>query len=413
MNRICSMISESIKQFGSKAALTDTLSGESLTYGQLDSLARRIAARLAGLGVKSGDFVTVELPRSIEYIAALLGAWYAGAAYVPLSDSYPEDRLSYIRENCKATAVIDSAFMKAAEAEQPLTVTAFPEESANAVLIYTSGSTGRPKGVLHDFTSIAESVLRYNSFMELDANSRHAIGSSLTFVVSLQAVWAPLSLGLTDYLLPYDAIRDPSVLADTFDRFGITHSFISPKILKLFRRKGTSLKCVIVGGERVSNTYDPDFTIICAYGQTETASAILTFRIDRKYENTPIGKACDGVYTYILDENGREASVGELCVSGSFASCYLGLPEQSAGTFVRNPFKDRDGSEIMVRTGDIVRLDENGCIVYLERRDWMVKINGQRVELGETEARLSQIEGVSASAVRSFTDSSGQTFLCG
>ncbi|MBR4555323.1 MAG: amino acid adenylation domain-containing protein [Ruminococcus sp.] len=393
--------------------MTDTLSGESMTYDQLDSLARRTAAKLAGLGVKSGDFVTVELPRSMEYIAALLGVWYAGAAYVPLSGSYPEDRLAYIRENCKAAAVIDPAFMSAAESEQPLENTVFPDESANAVLIYTSGSTGRPKGVLHDFASVAGSVLRYSKLMELDENTRHAIGASLTFVASLQAVWAPLTLGLTDYLLPYDAIRDPAVLADTFDRFGITHSFISPKILKMFRRKGSSLKYVIVGGERVSNTYHPDFTVICSFGQTETGAAATAFRIDRKYENTPIGKAIDGVNTYVLDENGKEASEGELCISGHFASCYLGLPEQSAGTFVKNPFKDRDGNEDMVRTGDIVRLDENGDLIYLERRDWMVKINGQRVEPGETETRLSQIEGVSASAVRSFTDSNGQTFLCG
>ena len=413
MNRICAMINDSIKRFGDKPAVTDTGSGESLTYQQLDELARRIAGKLISAGVRPGDFVTVELPRRLDYLAAMLGAWYAGAAYAPLSGSYPEDRLAYIRENCKAAAVIDEAFMTGAETDQPLEDPVIPDESANAVLIYTSGSTGRPKGVLHDFTSVTESVLRYTKLMELDENSRQAIGASLTFVASLQAVWAPLSMGLTAFLLPYDVIGDPVQLAENFDRFGITHSFISPKIMKLFRRKGTSLKCVIVAGERVTNVCDPDFKIICSFGQTETAAAATAFTIDRKYENTPIGKAIDGVYTYILDEDGNEADEGELCISGHFASCYLGLPEQSAKTFTTNPFKDRDGCERMVRTGDIVRREADGNLIYLNRRDWMVKINGQRVEPGETETRLSQIEGVTSAAVRSFTDSNGQTYLCG
>ena len=83
MNKILSEIRKIIALHADRTALTDT-QGSSLTYAELDLLARRIAARLIKLGVEPGSFVTVELPRSIEYIAAQLGVWYAGAAYAPL-----------------------------------------------------------------------------------------------------------------------------------------------------------------------------------------------------------------------------------------------------------------------------------------------------------------------------------------
>ncbi len=410
MNRILSMIKQSIEVRPGRAALTD-MRGGSLNYSELDTLARRVAARLKKQGVKPGSYVTVELPRCIEYIAAELGVWYAGAAYAPLSDEYPEDRLSYIRSNCSAAAVINERFMRGIELEAPASETEQPEESSPALLNYTSGSTGKPKGVMHDFCSISECVLRFQKLAAFESSSRFAVGTSLSFIVSAQTVWAPLCSGIEAYLVPFDVMRDPMLLAESFDRFGITHSFISPKVLKLFRQKGSSLKKLFSGGERVSGSFSEDFEIYCLYGQTETASAVTGFRVDKEYGNTPVGKALEGIYTYVLDENGNESAEGELCVTGHLASGYLGLPEQTEKTFVPNPFKSSDGMDIMIKTGDLVRLDENGNIVYMNRRDWMVKINGQRVEPGEIEAVLRNVEGVREAAVKDFKNQYGQVYL--
>ncbi len=410
MNRILSNICENIVLHPDRTALRDT-EGSSLTYGQLDLLARRIAARLIRLGAKPGSFVTVELPRSIEYIAAQLGVWYAGAAYAPLSDEYPEDRLVYIRENCSAAAVINEKFMRGIEMEQPAAEAVSSEDSSPALLIYTSGSTGRPKGVLHDFLSVSGAISRYSKLMEFEDDSVQAIGSSLTFVASLLLTMAPLAAGITGLLLPYDVIRDPVLLSECIKSFGVTHSFISPKILRMFECKGSRLKCVLAAGERVSNVYSEDYRIICAYGQTETAGTVTAFQIDRPYENTPIGKTIDGLFAYVLDEDGNEASEGELCVSGHLSSGYLGLPEQTAKTFIPNPFKDRDGFDTLIRTGDIVQRSEDGSIIYLNRRDWMVKINGQRVEPGETEAVIRSVEGVREAAVRDHKNAYRQVYL--
>ena len=410
MNKLLSVITENISAFRDKTAFMDT-EGGSLTFEETDTLARRIAARLVRLGVTPGSFVTVELPRSIDYLAAQLGVWYAGAAYAPLSDEYPEDRLEFIRENCRAAAVINTRFMRGIEMEEPLAETVNTEDSAPAVLIYTSGSTGRPKGVLHDFISVLGSVTRYCKITDISEDAVQAIGASLSFVVSLHLAWAPLYTGATGLLLPFEVIRDPFMLAECFKEYGVTHSFISPKVLRLFDGSGTKLKCLLVGGERVTDAYSEDYDIICSFGQTETGGAATYFRIDKKYENTPIGRPIESVFAYILDEEGRESEEGELCLAGHFASGYLGLPEQNAKTFVPNPFKESDGYDTLLHTGDIVRRNENGDIVYLNRRDWMIKINGQRVEPGETEAVIRAVEGVREAAVRDHKNSYGQVYL--
>ncbi|MBQ1381280.1 MAG: AMP-binding protein, partial [Ruminococcus sp.] len=212
-------------------------------------------------------------------------------------------------------------------------------------------------------------------------------------------------------LMPYEAMRDPILLADFVADNQINRTFISPKMLKVFKQKGNSLQTVVTGSERVSNTYSDEFDLYVFYGQTESASAALAFKIDKPYENTPIGKPIGDIRTHILDENGKEADEGELCLAGVFADGYLGLPEQTAKTFVDNPFAAEDGYPKLLKTGDIVKKAPDGNIIYLNRKDWMVKINGQRVEPGEIEAIIKQTDGVHDAALKDFKNQYGQVYL--
>ena len=211
--------------------------------------------------------------------------------------------------------------------------------------------------------------------------------------------------------MPYEAMRDPVLLADFIEDNQINRTFISPKMLKVFKQKGNCLKIVSTGSERVSNTYSDEYELYVFYGQTESASAVLAFKIDKPYDNTPIGKPLGNVRTHILDENGNEAEEGELCLAGIFADGYLHLPEQTAKTFVDNPFAEQDGYPKLLRTGDIVRRAEDGNIIYLNRKDWMVKINGQRVEPGEIEAIIKQSDGIHDAAIKDFKNQYGQVYL--
>ena len=108
---------------------------------------------------------------------------------------------------------------------------------------------------------------------------------------------------------------------------------------------------------------------------------------------------------------GNDGDEGEICVSGDMGRGYVGLPEQTAQTFTPNPFREKDGHDILIHTGDLGKRLPDGNIIYINRRDWMIKINGQRVEPGEIEAEIRRTSGIKDAVVRDFIDSAGQTFL--
>ena len=408
MSKLTLKISENVKSFPDFTVLCDNEG--SFTFSQFDAFARKIAFKLSRLGVGKNDFVTIELPRNKEYIAAMYAVWLTGAAFAPLLTSYPEERLSSIRSDCGAKVIINEKFLRNVEKEELFEGEAPAEDGAPALLIYTSGSTGRPKGVLHTHGSISDAVFRYNEYFNMPQGSKTALAAPFSFVVSVHDIFLPLSACTTGYIMPLEVMRDPILLADFIDDNQINHIFISPKMLKVFKQKGNSLKTVYTGSERVSDTYSDEFELIVMYGQSECAGT-LAFKVDKKYNNTPIGKPIGEVRAYILDENGKQAQEGELCLAGRFASEYLNLPEQSAKTFVSNPFSDEDGFESMLRTGDIVKLGEDGNIIFLNRMDWMVKINGQRVEPSEIETVIKNTEGVFDAAIKDFKNQYNQVYL--
>ncbi|MBQ9594792.1 MAG: AMP-binding protein, partial [Synergistaceae bacterium] len=141
------------------------------------------------------------------------------------------------------------------------------------------------------------------------------------------------------------------------------------------------------------------------------AGCLTSFIVDRAYDNTPIGKTNGGLAVYLLNDEGKPCNEGEICFAGHLGRCYLNLPELSAKVFAPNPFRSQDGFDILLHTGDIGKRLPDGNILYLNRRDWMIKINGQRVEPGEIEAEIRRLDDISDAAVKDFKDSTGQTFL--
>ena len=285
MESIINKLQEIISAYPDVKAVIDGGDGSGFTYAQFGEYAGKIAAKLLRKGVKPGDFVMIMLPRNKEYIAAMYASWLVGAGFAPLSPAYPPERIEYIKNDCRAVAVIDERFLRGVSSEQPLTQTLEHKPEDPAILIYTSGSTGNPKGVLHSQRSITDSVFRYMDYANTPVGFRAAIGAPFTFVASVQGVFAPLCAGNTAILIPYEAMRDPELLAETIEKQKINRCFISPKMLKVFKPKGDSLKVVSTGSERVTDLFSKAFTIQVAYGQTESAGAVMMFEIDKKYEN--------------------------------------------------------------------------------------------------------------------------------
>ena len=411
MNSILKKLKETIQKYPDTPAIVAQGENDQYTYNQFGERAGKIAAKLVRLGVKPKDFVMIMLPRNKDYIAAMYGVWLTGAGFAPLTPTYPPERISYIQSDCNAKIVIDEHFLRNIDRETLLSDEIDVDMSSPAILIYTSGSTGKPKGVLHSHRSITDSVFRYMEYANTPVGFRAALGAPFSFVASVQGVFAPLCYANTAYLIPYEFMRDPELLADYIEKNQINRCFISPKMLKVFRPKGNSLKVVSTGSERVSDTYSENYKIQVAYGQTESAGAVMMFEIDKKYHNTPIGKPIGNVKVYLLDKNNKPANEGEICLAGYFADGYLNLPEQTARTFIDNPFYEKDGFPKLLRTGDIGRKDENGNYIYLNRKDWMVKINGQRVEPGEIETIIKNTDGIFDAVIKDFKNRYGQVYL--
>lgn len=392
-----------------RAALADCNGERMTTYGELDALSGRIAAKLVQSGEMSGRVVMVCMGRKMEYIAAELGIMMAGAAFVPVLPEYPKERLSYIEQDCQAATVIDDGWMSDIGTYEPIQPMA-REDKSRAMIIYTSGSTGRPKGIVHTMASLTQAVWRNRSVMYLDENDVQAAGAPMSFVALVLEYFAVLSRGGCSHILPEETRKDVRLLEDYYATNGITCGFISPQMLRLFKNKSHTLKKVVTGSERVSMLAGDGYELYNSYGSSETAVAVACYKIEEPMENTPIGKPMDGLDFFLLDEDGREVAdgeEGEICIKGVVAESYLNLEEQSAKTFIRQ----EDGS-ILLHTGDMGRRLPDGNYVYVNRKDWMVKINGQRVETGEIELRISSMPEVENAVVKAFEDDNGQNYLC-
>ena len=393
--------------------------GTWLTYAETEALSDALAAYLQNAGVPDGGTVALDMPRSAAYAVCLITCALRGYCAVPLHKDYPQSRKDIVIHDSKADIVLtEDMYNSAVSAGDCPDVTRYgrytPADDHLALYIFTSGSTGKPKGVMLDGRCVGEQALRICNVVVVGfgPDSVYGVLAPFTFVASIVELYGALIAGLGLIIIPEKEMRDPKLLADFCCEHRVTATFISPRVLAHFVPKGDSLKVVITGSEKVTGIRSAGYRLVNVYGQSELCGPVMSFEVDTAYDNTPIGKPMDGLFAYVLDDEGNETETGELCLSGHFFSGYADMPEQTRKTLVQNPFRDRDGQPEMVRTGDIVRRMPDGNIVYLNRNDWMIKLNGQRIEPGEIENVIRKVEGVTDAAVKDFRSGSGQVFLC-
>ena len=398
---------DAFERFADLPAIVDN-GGRVTTYRQLGELTRRIAGGLARLDLPENSLIPILLPTSMEYMAAELGVWMAGHAIVPMGTTFPEGRIEYIKEHCEAPLVIDAQRLQEFSEVEELRdeVTRFELEQ-KAILIYTSGSTGEPKGILHCFDSLCSHV-HTGSLQEEHTDMVWGTSSPFYFVAAMSN-FPVLKGGGQLHFYTGDVLFDVRKLEDYIEEHGVTHTFISPAVLANFHNRSKSLKVVFTGSEKLVNQCSRDgYLLYNNYGMTETLGTLLHCKVDKPYESTPVGvpNQEDGTELMLVGEDGKpvaEGEEGELVVKGCFCKCYYKDPERTAQLY-------RDG---WLHTNDILRRLPDGNYVYVNRKDWMVKINGQRVEPGEVEQAIQRIDGVTKAIVKGFDGKTGSQYLCG
>lgn len=380
-----------------------------VTYRQFDQRRRALATRVTASGVKPGDFVIVSLPRGVDQLVAVYATITAGAAYVPVNPTDPQDRRDLVTSTANAACVIDSEFMEAAAGAPTglFGAVRVPTDSA-AYVIFTSGSTGRPKGVAVTHRAILNRLAWMQEHYPLTEDDNVLYKTPITFDVSVWELFWPLAIGATTVIARPDGHRDPQYLHSEMLDKGVTVAHFVPSMLDVFvesraaRPAGEplfaeSLTRVFASGEALGGplaagaVVDGTVDLVNLYGPTEATVDITEHRVNRDEPAPTIGKPVPNCTVYVLDDRLQPqpaGAPGELYLTGvQLAQCYLNRAELTSSSFVADPFLS-DGSR-MYRTGDLVRWTSDGELDYLGRTDFQVKIRGQRVELGEVENVLA------------------------
>lgn len=395
---------DSFKTNEDKIAVVDQNGQRQTTYKELFTMACRVAGYLQKKNYHPHSFIGICLPTSMEYVASEIGIWLAGHAIVPMGDKYPKDRIEYIMHHCESPLLINDEVIQAMMKTEPTENYVLPNEEDINALFYTSGSTGVPKGVMHSFRSLNFAVTFDIELMQTVSPLALGVTSPPYFIASRFYFSALLLGGKVDFPST-TIIKDIKLLENYIERHQVTFIFLTPSMLRFFHNQSSCLQVLLTGSERLADIApNKSYRLIHTFGQTETFGPLLYFEVDKVYDNTPMGKPHPTFEALVVDENGKsvkQGEPGELCFKGNFALCYYKDDEQTARLY-------RGG---MLHTNDIVRQLPDRNLIYLNRKDWMVKINGQRVEPNEVESALRSINGVDDAVVKGFS-TKGRQYLC-
>jgi amino acid adenylation domain-containing protein len=398
---------------------------QSLSYGELNIRANRLAHCLRERGVGPDVPVAICTERSLDMLVGLLAILKAGGAYVPLDPAYPADRLTYMLEDVAPALLltqqhlqaslpkfaIDTLYLDQAHeftaAASPANPPALAKPQNLAYILYTSGSTGKPKGVLVSHDGLCNLVHEKKDAFGAGPQQRMLQFASLNFDASTWEIFTALANGATLCMAGRHALLPGDALRDTIQALGITIALLPPVALNAMPAEGLDhLQTLLSGGEacseQLSRQWSPGRALFNAYGPTEGTVYATQQRCHPDYPGAPaIGRPIPNVQLYILDAGLSPLPVGvagELHIAGvGLARGYHGRPGLTAERFVPNPYA-APGAR-MYRSGDLARYRPDGSIDYLGRLDDQVKIRGFRIELGEIEAALATLPGVRQAAV--------------
>ncbi|WP_344531033.1 amino acid adenylation domain-containing protein [Streptomyces albiaxialis] len=427
----------------------------SLGYAALAARSGALSRALRDRDVGPGSLVGVLAAPGVPFVTAVLGVLGAGAAWVPLDVEAPVARTAGLVTDAGADlllagpehAALAGAVRGTGGAEipvLPLDGTGTPEDGALpplsgqdgdlAYVIFTSGSTGKPKGAMVHRRGMVNHLHTKIEDLGMGEGDVLVHNAPVTFDISVWQMLAALTSGGTTRVVSRETAADPAALFGLVDDEGVTVLEVVPSLLRAALDGWESgdpaptlgtLRRLVVTGEALPADLAarwfarfPGIPLVNAYGPTECADDVTHATLAGPEALTPphapIGAPVRHTALYVLDDGLRPlppGTPGELYVGGlGVGRGYLGDPARTASVFVADPFHPEPGAR-MYRTGDRVRQLPDGRLQFLERLDHQVKIRGHRVELGEIEAALRALPGLTDAVVTTAPDAHGTTRL--
>ena len=407
------------------------------SFGETYKSAKSIGTSLLAYGKQRP--IAVIIDKSCNCIDSMLGALYANDFYVVIDVKSPKERIESILHTLKNPIIIhdEKSADLAKEFEDKFTVLAY-EKIVNteideatlkkvredmidldiAYILFTSGSTGAPKGTVVNHRSLISYIDWVTEEFGFDENTVFGSQTPLYFSMSVTDFYSTIKCGCTYNIIPKTLFSFPINMVNYLNENKINTIYWVPTALSILSnwkvfdvQKPQYLHTVLFAGE-VMPTKQLNYWMKSLesvkfanlFGPTEATDICTFYVVDREFSDTdslPIGKHCDNCNVFILKEDGTEATVGEegeLYVRSSFvASGYFDNPEKTKAAFVQNPLNPYY-PEIVYKTGDLVKMNDRGEILYISRIDFQIKRSGYRIELGEIEAAANGLDRIKGCA---------------
>lgn len=415
--------------------------GEQYSYRWLEGRAGAIARFIEEKGIPSGAAIGLCMTRTPDMIAAMYGVLKAGCAYEFMLPTFPEARLGYMLEISEAPLLFydEEALKKMPEGfvfqtgnweacEVPKGYDDTYEDrkirqDSLANILFTSGSTGKPKGVMLRHRSLSNLYSQMKTTLET-IEGRVLCSTNTVFDCFVVETIIAIALGRCVVLADEEEMMLPWKLAHLVETYETGIFEMTPSRLQMclgndaFCKAASHIRIVLLGGEVVTKTLLDKFTqhsdgiLMNMYGPTE-ATVFTTMEPLKSGEHITIGRPLQNTRTYVLNDRLQPViptACGELYIAGEcLAAGYVGRPDLTESAFIDDIYFP---GEKMYRSGDLVRLRVDGRFDYVARKDAQVKLNGQRVELGEITGAILECEHVLQAAVVPVRKEDGSMELC-
>ncbi len=426
-----SILSKTIEKYPGRRAVS--FNETVLTYREFDKVTKKLASYISSKNLGKDDYIPILISRNEFMPVTAWGVVRAGAAYQPLDPTYPQERLNFLVSDSKARLLIAERGLRDLLTEYNGDVL-YTDEIADLpeapdfkadiaaedalVLIYTSGTTGLPKGCILENRNITAFYYHHKSVMEIDEKTKLASYASFGFDAGVMDIFTTLMAGGELCIMPEEIRLDLALMDKFYIENEITHGFMTTQVGRMFlmNTKCPTLKKFEIGGEALVPMTPPgNFDVVNGYGPSESIAYVTSYIVRNNSRIQPIGKPGINIKAYVANSAGKllpPGACGELCIAGEqVARGYLGRPEKTAEVFVRNPYTDQKGYERMFKTGDIVRMLQDGNYEFVGRRDSQIKIRGFRVELTEVEQVVRDYPGIKDAAVNAYDDGNSGKYI--
>lgn len=417
---------------------------EAYEYGEALEYAKRIGSFLAHKDSKKGA-VCVYMPKTAMQLVVFMGVIYSGNYYVPIDPEMPFERQKKIYDTVNPIAIITAGktskndlgefetvkydVSNTLEFEIDLRILSEIRDKAidtdPIYILFTSGSTGMPKGAIISHRS----VIDYAGWVcdTFNITNKTIFGSQTPFYFSMSVldIYATICAGARLVVIPKVFFTFPADLVEYLNQKEINTVYWVPSALCMLTKSGIlqavkidKLKTILFAGESMPTKHFnilknaiPDALYANLFGPTEITDIGAYYIVDREISDDqiiPIGMHCRNVNTFIIDDDGNEIIQEDVLGELYFRGNYLGMgyyddPQKTAEMFVQNPLNSHY-PEIVYKTGDLVKYNSLGEMVYVGRKDSQIKHMGNRIELGEIENAILQVEDLQTCVCLHFTE---------